>query len=146
MDLKQNPLYEDTDMALLDTHYYGGVKKYQWVTIPLALHGVIVKKDGTKVVVNVGDKPQDPVFGVSDLLIHLSADQLDKKGAKVIEGEQLDVLIGRTRRMRRLRRLSRLTYSRSLRRNTRLRRRISSPQRSKSFLPEMHVTMDLTVA
>ncbi|MCR4998690.1 MAG: aminopeptidase [Lachnospiraceae bacterium] len=94
MDLKQNPLYEDTDMALLDTHYYGGVKKYQWVTIPLALHGVIVKKDGTKVVVNVGDKPQDPVFGVSDLLIHLSADQLDKKGAKVIEGEQLDVLIG----------------------------------------------------
>lgn len=94
MDLKQNPLYEDTDMALLDTHYYGGVKKYQWVTIPLALHGVIVKKDGTKVVVNVGDKPEDPVFGVSDLLIHLSADQLDKKGAKVIEGEQLDVLIG----------------------------------------------------
>ena len=94
MDLKQNPLYEDTDMALLDTHYYGGVKKYQWVTLPLALHGVIAKKDGTVVNVNIGDKPSDPVFGVSDLLIHLSADQLDKKGAKVIEGEQLDVLIG----------------------------------------------------
>lgn len=94
MDLKQNPLYEDTDMALLDTHYYGGVKKYQWVTLPLALHGVIAKKDGTVVKVNIGDKPSDPVFGVSDLLIHLSADQLDKKGAKVIEGEQLDVLIG----------------------------------------------------
>lgn len=94
MDLKQNPLYEDTDMALLDTHYYGGVKKYQWVTLPLALHGVIAKKDGTVVNVNIGDKPSDPVFGVSDLLIHLSAEQLDKKGAKVIEGEQLDVLIG----------------------------------------------------
>ena len=94
MDLKQNPLYEDTDMALLDTHYYGGVKKYQWVTLPLALHGVIAKKDGTVVKVNIGDKPSDPVFGVSDLLIHLSAEQLDKKGAKVIEGEQLDVLIG----------------------------------------------------
>lgn len=94
MDLKQNPLYEDTDMALLDTHYYGGVKKYQWVTLPLALHGVIAQKDGTVVNVNIGDKPSDPVFGVSDLLIHLSADQLDKKGAKVIEGEQLDVLIG----------------------------------------------------
>ena len=94
MDLKQNPLYEDTDMALLDTHYYGGVKKYQWVTLPLALHGVIAKKDGSVVNVNIGDKPSDPVFGVSDLLIHLSADQLDKKGAKVIEGEQLDVLIG----------------------------------------------------
>ena len=94
MDLKQNPLYEDTDMALLDTHYYGGVKKYQWVTIPLALHGVIVKTDGTVVDVHIGDKPSDPVFGVSDLLIHLSAEQLEKKGAKVIEGEQLDVLIG----------------------------------------------------
>ena len=94
MDLKQVPLYEDTDMALLDTHYYGGIKKYQWVTLPLALHGVICKKDGTTVKVNIGDKPEDPVFGVSDLLIHLSADQLEKKGAKVIEGENLDLLIG----------------------------------------------------
>lgn len=94
MDLKQVPLYEDTDMALLDTHYYGGIKKYQWVTLPLALHGVICKKDGTVVNVNVGDKPEDPVFGVTDLLVHLSADQLDKKAAKVIEGESLDVLIG----------------------------------------------------
>ena len=94
LDLKQNPLYEDTQMAMLDTHYYGGVKKYQWVTLPLALHGVIVKKDGTKVKVNVGEKPEDPVFGVSDLLIHLSGEQLDKKGAKVVEGENLDLLIG----------------------------------------------------
>ena len=94
MDLKQVPLYEDTEMALLDTHYYGGVKKYQWVTLPLALHGVIAKKDGTVVKVNVGDKPGDPVFGVSDLLIHLSGEQLEKKAAKVIEGENLDLIIG----------------------------------------------------
>ena len=94
MDLKQNPMYEDTDLCMLDTHYYGGVKKYQWVTLPLALHGVVAKKDGTVVTVNIGDKPGDPVFGVSDLLIHLAADQLDKKGAKVIEGENLDLLIG----------------------------------------------------
>lgn len=94
LDLKQVPLYEDTEMAMLDTHYYGGVKKYQWVTLPLALHGVICRKDGTTITVNVGEKPDDPVFGVSDLLIHLSADQLEKKAAKVIEGENLDVLIG----------------------------------------------------
>ena len=93
LDLKQVPLYEDTEMAFLDTHYYGGIKKYQWVTLPLALHGVICKKDGTKVNVNIGDKPGDPVFGVSDLLIHLSQDQLEKKGAKVVEGENLDLLI-----------------------------------------------------
>ncbi len=94
MDLKQNPLYEDTDLVLFDTHYYGGVKKYQWVTLPLALHGIIVKKDGTQIPVNIGDKPSDPVFGVSDLLIHLSAKQLEKKGNVVIEGEDLNVLIG----------------------------------------------------
>lgn len=94
LDLKQNPLYEDTDMALLDTHYYGGVKKYQWVTLPLALHGVVVKKDGTVINVSVGEKEDDPVFGVSDLLIHLAGEQMDKKAAKVIEGEQLDVLVG----------------------------------------------------
>lgn len=94
LDLKQNPLYEDTGLVLLDTHYYGGVKKYQWVTLPLALHGVVAKKDGTVVEVNIGEKPEDPVFGVSDLLIHLSAAQLEKKAAKVIEGEALDVLIG----------------------------------------------------
>ena len=94
LDLKQNPLYEDTDMALLDTHYYGGVKKYQWVTLPLAMHGVIAKKDGSVVTINFGEKPEDPVFGVSDLLIHLSADQLEKKAAKVIEGEALDILVG----------------------------------------------------
>ncbi len=94
MDLKQVPLYENTDLAMLDTHYYGGVKKYQWVTLPLALHGVICKKDGITVNVNIGDKPGDPVFGVSDLLIHLSGEQLEKKAAKVIEGENLDLLIG----------------------------------------------------
>lgn len=94
MDLKQDPLYEDNDFAMLDTHYYGGIKKYQWVTLPLALHGVIVKKDGTQVQVCIGDKPEDPVFGVSDLLVHLSAEQLEKKAAKVIEGENLDLIIG----------------------------------------------------
>ncbi len=94
LDIKQNPLYEDTEMALLDTHYYGGVKKYQWVALPLALHGVIVKKDGTVVPVNVGEKPEDPVFGISDLLVHLSAEQMEKKASKVIEGENLDVLVG----------------------------------------------------
>ena len=94
MDLKQNPLYEDTGMVLLDTHYYGGIKKYQWVTLPLSLHGVVVKKDGTKVEINIGDKHGDPVFGVSDLLIHLADDQMAKKLAKGVEGEKLDVLIG----------------------------------------------------
>ena len=94
MDLKQNPLYEDTDMALLDTHYYGGIKKYQWVTLPLALHGVVAKKDGTLITVNIGEDASDPVFGVSDLLIHLSQDQMKKEGAKVVEGEDLNVLIG----------------------------------------------------
>lgn len=94
MDLKQNPFYEDTGLAMLDTHYYGGVKKYQWVTLPLALHGVVAKKDGSVVEVNIGDKPGDPVFGVSDLLIHLAGEQMEKKAAKVIEGENLDILIG----------------------------------------------------
>lgn len=94
LDLKQDPLYEDSDFAMFDTHYYGGIKKYQWVTLPLALHGVIAKTDGTLVSVNIGDKPGDPVFGVSDLLVHLSAEQLDKKAAKVIEGENLDLMIG----------------------------------------------------
>ena len=94
MDLKQNPLYEDSDIALLDTHYYGGIKKYQWVTIPLALHGVLVKKNGEVMPVNVGEDKNDPVFGISDLLIHLAADQMDKKGAKVVEGEDLDVIVG----------------------------------------------------
>lgn len=94
LDLKQNPLYEDTGLALLDTHYYGGIKKYQWVTLPLALHGVVIKKDGTLVDVNIGDNDNDPVFGVSDLLVHLSGDQMNKKGAKVVEGEDLNVLIG----------------------------------------------------
>ena len=94
LDIKQVPLYEDTEMAMLDTHYYGGVKKYQWVALPLALHGVFAKTDGTVVSVNIGDKPDDPVFGVSDLLIHLANDQMEKKASKAIDGEKLDILIG----------------------------------------------------
>ena len=94
MDIKQNPLYESTGFALLDTHYYGGIKKYQFVTIPLALYGVVCKKDGTKVDINIGDNPNDPVVGISDLLIHLSQDQMTKTAAKVIEGENLDVTVG----------------------------------------------------
>lgn len=94
MDLKQNPLYESEGFALADTHYYGGVKKYQWVTIPLSLYGVVAKKDGTVVDVVIGEDDNDPVVGISDLLIHLAADQLDKKAAKVIEGENLDVTLG----------------------------------------------------
>lgn len=94
MDLKQNPLYESEGFVLADTHYYGGIKKYQWVTIPLSLYGVVCKKDGSVVDVVIGEDENDPVVGISDLLIHLSADQLDKKAAKVIEGENLDVTLG----------------------------------------------------
>lgn len=94
LDIKQNPLYEEGGFAYLDTHYYGGVKKYQWVTIPLAIHGVVVKKDGTTIEVNVGEREEDPVFFVSDLLIHLAQEQLEKKANKVIEGEALDIIVG----------------------------------------------------
>ncbi len=94
IDLKQVPLYEDTEMALLDTHYYGGIKKYQWVTLPLAIHGVVVKKDGTKITVVIGEEDSDPVVGITDLLVHLSATQMEKKASQVIDGEALDVLFG----------------------------------------------------
>ena len=94
LDLKQHPLYEDQGLALMDTHYYGGVKKYQWVAHPMSLHGVVIKKDGTKVDVKIGDKDEDPVVGISDLLIHLSADQMKKTASNVIEGEDLNVLVG----------------------------------------------------
>lgn len=94
MDVKQNPLYERNDFALLDTHYYGGIKKYQWVTIPLALHGVVCKKDGTKVIVNIGEDENDPVLGITDLLIHLSSQQMSKGASSVIEGEDLDLTLG----------------------------------------------------
>ena len=94
MDFKEQPIYEKNEFALADTHYYGGIKKYQWVTIPLALHGVVCKKDGTSVEISIGESEKDPVVGVSDLLIHLAADQLTKTGAKVIEGESLDVTLG----------------------------------------------------
>lgn len=93
-DLKEHPVYERSGFALGDTHYYGGIKKYQWVTIPLALHGVVCKKDGTTVEVNIGEDEKDPVVGITDLLIHLSADQLQKTAAKVIEGENLDITLG----------------------------------------------------
>ena len=94
LDIKQNPLYEDTDLAYLDTHYYGGVKKYQWVTLPLAMHGVVAKKDGSIVEISIGEDAEDPVLYITDLLIHLSGKQLQKKAAEVIEGEMLDILIG----------------------------------------------------
>lgn len=94
LDLKENPFYENQNIAYADTHYYGGIKKYQWVTIPLALHGVVIKKDGTTVDVHIGEDPKDPVVGITDLLVHLAADQLQKTGAKVIEGEGLDLTIG----------------------------------------------------
>lgn len=94
LDLKQNPLYEESGFAYLDTHYYGGIKKYQWVTIPLAIHGVIVRKDGSKEVVSIGEKDTDPVFVITDLLVHLSSKQMEKSAAKVVEGENLDILVG----------------------------------------------------
>ena len=94
LDLKQNPLYEEGELAYLDTHYYGGIKKYQWVTMPLAIHGVVALKDGTVKDIVIGEDESDPVFCVTDLLIHLSQEQMKKTGAKVIEGEKLDVLVG----------------------------------------------------
>ena len=94
LDLKQNPLYEEDGIAYLDTHYYGGVKKYQWVALPLAIHGVVVKKDQTTVTVTIGEDAGDPVFFISDLLPHLAQEQMDKKASKVIEGEDLDIVVG----------------------------------------------------
>ena len=94
MDLKPNPLYEDSEIAYFKTHYYGGIKKYQWPTVPLALHGVVCKKDGTTVTITIGEDDNDPILMVSDLLIHLAADQLQKTAAKVIEGEQLNIILG----------------------------------------------------
>ena len=94
LDIKQNPLYEDEDLVLMDTHYYGGIKKYQWTAVPLALHGVVVLTNGTTINVTIGEDMNDPVVGVSDLLIHLAAEQMDKKAAKVVEGENLDILVG----------------------------------------------------
>ena len=94
MDLKPNPLYEDAEIAFFKTHYYGGIKKYQWVTIPLALHGVVYRKDGSVITVTVGEDDSDPVLMISDLLIHLAADQMQKPLAKGIVGEQLNVILG----------------------------------------------------
>lgn len=94
MDIKQNPLYEEGGFAYLDTHYYGGIKKYQWVAMPLALHGVVIKKNGDRVNISIGERADEPVFFVSDLLIHLAQEQMDKKAAKVIEGEALDIIVG----------------------------------------------------
>ena len=94
LDLKQNPLYEDGDFALADTHYYGGIKKYQWVARELALHGVVVKKDGTAVKIAIGENPEDPVVGVSDLLPHLAQEQMGKKASEAVTGENLDIIMG----------------------------------------------------
>ena len=94
IDIKQHPVYDDSGLAMLKTHYYGGIKKYQWTAVPLALHGVVVKKDGTKVQIDIGDKPGDPVFYISDLLIHLASDQMQKKATEVINGEALNIIIG----------------------------------------------------
>lgn len=94
IDVKQNPLYENEGLAYLDTHYYGGIKKYQWVAQPLSIHGVIVKKDGTTEKVSIGEEKNDPVFVITDLLVHLAQEQMEKKASKVIEGEKLDLLIG----------------------------------------------------
>ncbi len=94
IDIKQNPLYEDRQMALLDTHYYGGIKKYQWVTLPLSLRGVVIKKDSTAVNIKIGDSHGDPVFGITDLLPHLAQEQMEKKANKIVEGEDLNILIG----------------------------------------------------
>ncbi|MCM1308201.1 MAG: aminopeptidase [Butyrivibrio sp.] len=94
LDVKQNPLYEDEELVLMDTHYYGGIKKYQWVALPLALHGVVVLTSGKKIKVVIGEDEDDTVVGVSDLLIHLAAEQMDKKASKVVEGEALDILVG----------------------------------------------------
>ena len=94
IDVKQNPLYESDELAYLDTHYYGGIKKYQWVTLPLALHGVVVKKDGTAVDICIGEREDDPIFAVTDLLVHLASKQMEKKANIVIEGEKLDLLVG----------------------------------------------------
>ena len=94
MDVKQNPLYENDGFAYLDTHYYGGIKKYQWTATPLALHGTVAKKDGTTVEISIGDNEDDPVFVVTDLLVHLASEQMGKKATEVVTGENLDILVG----------------------------------------------------
>ena len=95
LDVKQNPQYEDSNLLFWDTHYYGGIKKYHWVAMPLAIHGVVVKTDGTRIEVNIGDNDNDPVFCITDLLPHLGQEQMQKKAATVIEGESLNLIIGR---------------------------------------------------
>ena len=94
LDLKPNPLYEDSEIAYFKTHYYGGIKKYQWPTVELALHGVVCLKDGTNVTITIGEQADEPILMISDLLIHLAGDQMQKPAAKVIEGEQLNVILG----------------------------------------------------
>ena len=94
IDLKANALYESDGFAYFDTHYYGGIKKYQWVTLPLSLHGVVVKKDGSKIEISLGENEEEPVVGITDLLPHLAQEQMKKEGSKLIEGEDLDIIIG----------------------------------------------------
>ncbi|MDR0496907.1 MAG: aminopeptidase, partial [Treponema sp.] len=94
IDLKQHPVYEDNDFALLDTHYYGGIKKYQWTAIPLAMHGIFIDSNGKEISVTIGEEDDDPVFTITDLLPHLAHDQMQKKASEAIEGEDLDILAG----------------------------------------------------
>ena len=148
IDVKQNPLYENEEFAYLDTHYYGGIKKYQWVTLPLALHGVIAKKDGTTVQVSIGEKEDDPVFVITDLLIHLASKQMEKKAATVVEGEKLDLLIG-SRPIEQDETLEekekeavKANVINLLNNIMTWRKRISSPQSLKLFRQERLVTVD----
>ena len=141
LDLKQNPAFEAGDMAYLDTHYYGGVKSYHWVASPLALVGVICKKDGTTVDINIGDKADDPVFTISDLLIHLSSEQMSKPAKDAVDAEILDVIVGvvpsssmGTTRTPPRSPSSRCSWT-SSRSSTTSRRRTSSPPRSRSCPP-----------
>ncbi len=147
IDLKQNPLYEDTDFAYLDTHYYGGIKKYQWVAMPLAMHGVVAKKDGTLVNIVIGEDPSDPVIGISDLLPHLSRDQMSKKGSVVIEGEELNIIIGsKPLNDEEKKSPSRLLFLLCSKKNTISKKRTSSPPNWKLFPPVQHAISVLTAA
>ena len=155
LDIKQNPMYEDSDLVLLDTHYYGGIKKYQWVAIPLALHGVVALKNGECVEVVIGEDACDAVVGVSDLLIHLAAKQMEKKGSSVVEGEDLDILIGSMpaasdviiqMRIRKKRKQLRRIFLQFLKKNMGLKRKISYQQSLRLFRQDLQEIMVWTEA
>ena len=155
IDVKQNPLYENEELAYLDTHYYGGIKKYQWVAIPLALHGVVALKNGECVEVVIGEDADDAVVGVSDLLIHLAAKQMEKKGSSVVEGEDLDILIGsmpaasdsdNTDEDRKKRKQLRRIFLQFLKKNMGLKRKISYQQSLRLFRQDLQEIMAWTEA